>query len=391
MAHRVAAGLGTAATGLVMVWINKDSIRRQACQMWNDAQQKTAWEQMPQRIILLRHGQSEANVDHTVLATKPDNLVELTTHGRRQAHEAGERIKHILPEGAKVTVVLSPFERNQQTFLCISKVLGEDTIQEVHIDPRVREQEFGNLQNVNAIQAQSMLAGTVGRFYFRRTDGESSADVYDRVSDFWNSLYNGYFIHSRFNQRQFEHCNPDAVLVVTHGLTMRLLFMRYFGWSVETFDAVYNPGNCDMWVLRKHPSKRLYEMCTEESHPQIMPWATRQVRLLNKDSTVENMTVVDYLSLPSPRTSSMDTVLKTLIPGHGHKLDAVRMAKDCSAAARMQFVDSVLAKKIEKRAEEVDAIDWWAGKLSKEGRQLRNDHKFGGWGAACVKARSERL
>ena len=30
----------------------------------------------------------------------------------------------------------------------------------------------------------------------------------------------------------------DALLVVTHGLTMRLLLMRYFNWSPQTFDAV---------------------------------------------------------------------------------------------------------------------------------------------------------
>ena len=29
----------------------------------------------------------------------------------------------------------------------------------------------------------------------------------------------------------------DALLVVTHGLTMRLLLMRYFGWSVDTFEC----------------------------------------------------------------------------------------------------------------------------------------------------------
>ena len=35
----------------------------------------------PNRIFIVRHGESEANVDHAIYDTKPDNLHELTELG----------------------------------------------------------------------------------------------------------------------------------------------------------------------------------------------------------------------------------------------------------------------------------------------------------------------
>ena len=76
-------------------------------------------------------------------------------------------------------------------------------------------------------------------------------------------MVDGYFIRNRFaahnalgSRAWGPNLGSDTVLVVTHGLTMRLLLMRYFSWSVDTFDAVYNPGNCDMWVLPQGATDR---------------------------------------------------------------------------------------------------------------------------------------
>ena len=43
----------------------------------------------PIRIYLVRHGQSEANLDKTVNARLPDHRVELSPEGHRQALYAG--------------------------------------------------------------------------------------------------------------------------------------------------------------------------------------------------------------------------------------------------------------------------------------------------------------
>jgi broad specificity phosphatase PhoE len=57
---------------------------------------------------------------------------------------------------------------------------------------RIREQEFGNLQDdAQERRGHRVLENLVGKFYYRRPEGESGADVYDRVSDFWESIFQG--------------------------------------------------------------------------------------------------------------------------------------------------------------------------------------------------------
>ena len=45
----------------------------------------------------------------------------------------------------------------------------------------MREQDFGNLQD-DRMPVTKKLRNAYGRFFFRFPDGESAADVYDRVT-----------------------------------------------------------------------------------------------------------------------------------------------------------------------------------------------------------------
>ena len=50
---------------------------------------------LPKIIILVRHGESESNADHTLWRTKPDNMIELSSKGIEQAKQVGKRIEDI--------------------------------------------------------------------------------------------------------------------------------------------------------------------------------------------------------------------------------------------------------------------------------------------------------
>jgi broad specificity phosphatase PhoE len=53
----------------------------------------------PERIFLVRHGQSQGNIDHSVYRTTPDHKIELTETGRLQAIEAGKALKQEIGMG----------------------------------------------------------------------------------------------------------------------------------------------------------------------------------------------------------------------------------------------------------------------------------------------------
>jgi broad specificity phosphatase PhoE len=194
----------------------------------------------PERILFVRHGESEGNVDETLFEKKPDHLMELTPRGVEQARAAGGRVREIVAGGA-VRAYVSPYLRTRQTL----RSLGiADLVDRVSEEPRLREQEWGNLWDRTSIHAQKAVRNEFGHFFYRFMHGESGADVYDRVSSFLETL------HRDFERPSF----PSNVLVVTHGMTLRLFLMRWFHWSVEYFESLDNPGFCEVKVLTRSPA-----------------------------------------------------------------------------------------------------------------------------------------
>ena len=275
----LACGLSCAAVALLV----HERARRVLLRWLEEGMRELAWRRQPRKIICIRHGEAQHNPEGAALLQednpnrKPDNLSELTPRGREQARAAGHRLCRLLGGAGTVSAVVSPFERTQQTLYALQQNLGDVRVRCVHVDPRVREQEFGNFQVAEDMPRHKQTANEVGRFYYRRPTGESGADVYDRAASFWDSLLSGAFNMQDLCRRR--RAGPDdALLVVTHGRTMRLLLMRYFNWAPQTFDAVYNPGNCDFWGLVKDEARRAYRLEPADCSPPGVPWATRQVR-----------------------------------------------------------------------------------------------------------------
>ncbi|MGW8850175.1 histidine phosphatase family protein [Streptomyces xiamenensis] len=190
----------------------------------------------PRRIVLLRHGESQGNYDDSVYERIPDHALELTEKGRHQAAEAGTRLREVF-DGEGVSAYVSPYRRTLQTF----HLLGLDpTLVRVREEPRLREQDWGNWQDREDVRRQKRARDAYGHFFYRFAQGESGADVYDRVGAFLESLW-----------RSFESPDhPPNVLLVTHGLTMRLFCMRWLHWSVAEFESLSNPGNGETRELR---------------------------------------------------------------------------------------------------------------------------------------------
>ena len=194
-------------------------------------------EHRPSRIILVRHGESLANLDDSIYETVPDHRIGLTDKGFEQARATGARVREILG-GDRVEVYVSPYLRTRQTLAAMALPIAE---RDVRVEPRLREQDWANFQDPADITEQRSLRDRYGHFYYRFTHGESGSDVYDRVSTFLESLF-----------RNFETPHaPRSVVIVTHGLTMRLFCMRWFHWSVEYFESLENPDNAEAKVLAR--------------------------------------------------------------------------------------------------------------------------------------------
>lgn len=219
----------------------------------------------PKRIILIRHGESESNVDKDILKQKPDFAVNLTLKGREQALEAGTVVRCWSEETKFPTRAFdaeglnassrcdtfdcwfyrSPYYRTRQTYEGIVKAFDPARIK-MYEDPRLREQEHtprilkGHEDRATTEQERD----DYGHFYYQFEGGESCANVYDRVSDFLGTLY-----------RDFEKDDfPPCACIVSHGMTVRVLLMRWLKYTVEQFEFLRNPANCGAYVLNLQPN-----------------------------------------------------------------------------------------------------------------------------------------
>jgi hypothetical protein len=53
---------------------------------------------------------------------------------------------------------------------------------------------------------------------------------------------------------------PANVVLVTHGLLMRIFCMCFFGWTVAEFEQVWNPENSEVWVLEREEQSENYRL-----------------------------------------------------------------------------------------------------------------------------------
>src|SRR6185503_3654025 len=136
-----------------------------------------------------------------------------------------------------VAVYVSPYVRTQRTLQLLA--IG-DLVQREVAEPRLREQDWGNLQDPVEQEIQKLKRHEFGHFFYRLAHGESGADVDDRVAAFIAEL--------RIRLAE-DSAHPETVLLVTHGLTMRLLCRRVFSWSVDLFESLSNPGQCETRTL----------------------------------------------------------------------------------------------------------------------------------------------
>jgi Histidine phosphatase superfamily (branch 1) len=77
-------------------------------------------------------------------------------------------------------------------------------------------------------------------------DGESAADVFDRVSTFLDSLWRSFYLNGARNY-----------VIITQGIAIRVVLARYFRYTIDQFSMMANPKNCEMVVLSHDGAGRL--------------------------------------------------------------------------------------------------------------------------------------
>jgi 2,3-bisphosphoglycerate-dependent phosphoglycerate mutase len=181
----------------------------------------------PERLWLVRHGQSQGNVArdaadeagaHVIDIEMRDVDVPLSDLGVRQAEAAG-RWFAALPDDERPEIILaSPYVRAKQTaeIICSAGALAGGKAK-TSLDERLREREFGIFDRLTTLGIRDRFPEEaahrrrLGKFYHRPPGGESWADVILRLRSMLNTI-------------NLHYCDR-RVLVVCHQVVV--LCFRY--------------------------------------------------------------------------------------------------------------------------------------------------------------------
>ena len=122
---------------------------------------------------------------------------------------------------------------------------------------------WGNL--VTYEQQLKMLdeRDSYSHFYYRGLNAENGVDLYVRLSSFLDTL------HRDFENSKFE----DNCIIVSHGLTIRMFISRWLHLSVEDYEEIKNPKNCEYFILELNPETNKYQLSKPlEKHNIYHDW-----------------------------------------------------------------------------------------------------------------------
>jgi 2,3-bisphosphoglycerate-dependent phosphoglycerate mutase len=198
----------------------------------------------PMQIRLVRHGESEGNVDRGVYLHKPDHALELSSRGVTQAFQCGRDLAEISYQPQRIW--MSPYRRTRQTAASIIDGAEWDRKDlDIRESIHLVEQQFGLFDGhldedlpklFPAEHAHYRKAEQFeGRFWARMPLGESRFDVCQRVHQFFGTI-----------QRDAERHGIERIMVVSHGVTIRAFVMMWCHKPWEWFEAERNPLNAEV-------------------------------------------------------------------------------------------------------------------------------------------------
>jgi broad specificity phosphatase PhoE len=187
----------------------------------------TTRQNWPERLYLVRHGQSEGNVArdaadesgaHEIDIEVRDVDVPLSALGRRQAQAVGRWFAALAPSERPEIILSSPYLRARETaeIICREGALAGGPGRTI-VDERLREREFGIFDRLTTagirhrFPEEAAHRRRLGKFYHRPPGGESWADVILRLRSMLNTI-------------NLHYCDR-RVLVVCHQVVV--LCFRY--------------------------------------------------------------------------------------------------------------------------------------------------------------------
>jgi 2,3-bisphosphoglycerate-dependent phosphoglycerate mutase len=163
------------------------------------------------RLILLRHGESQWNLENRFTGWVD---VPLTPRGVQEARNAGEKLRGFNFDRAYTSVL----ERANETLRLALDAIGQSNIP-IEKDKALNERMYGELQGLNKTETAQKYGEAQVKIWRRSYDvrppgGESLKDTAERVLPYYEHTIKPYLL------------SGETILIAAHGNSLRALIME---------------------------------------------------------------------------------------------------------------------------------------------------------------------
>ena len=196
---------------------------------------------LPDKIFLVNHGETEANINKRLYTQIPQDKIKLTKKGEEQALEVGKKLQNLINQNELLKFYISSYMRSLQTFDIIKKGFQNKKYKFIsQIEPLLREQEFGMMRYV--LPEEKEKRKLIGKYYYRGKEGESGSDVYRRVERFKRKL---------IKQAEYYPQKYNNVVLITHACWFRVFTLNFLNLSIDAYHHLIRPEKCAIWIFEK--------------------------------------------------------------------------------------------------------------------------------------------
>ena len=204
-------------------------------------ERKHIFNNLPEKIFLVNHGDTEANLNESLSKDIPEYKIKLTKKGEDQALEVSKKLQKLIKPMDSLKFYVSSYLRALQTFDVIKKDFHNNKYKFIsQIEPLLREQEFGTTRLF--LKEEIEKRKLIGKYYYRGKEGESGSDVFRRVERFKRKL---------IKQAEFYNEKYNNIVLITHACWFRVFALNFLDLSIDTYHHLARPKKCDIWIFEK--------------------------------------------------------------------------------------------------------------------------------------------
>lgn len=183
-----------------------------------------------QTILLIRHAQSEEDINPSIHNLTNDHEIKLTPFGIEQTKKLAYYLLQYLNIENKI-IYLSSSKRAQETWDILKSYSMNKNL--VYIDKRIRNLNWGNitLETREQIEAERYKVGVL---HYKFPNGDNTPNYVANICNFTKEM-----LYS-CDKSNF----PECIIIITHGFALRVIACSILNIPDEEFKWLANPPNC---------------------------------------------------------------------------------------------------------------------------------------------------